>query len=65
MLMNYVGLREGLRHLLDEAYTRGFDASGEGWNGEYPGDHLGRDQFKAKRKAQVDRMLSEIFPEKG
>lgn len=36
MIMNWIGHREGLRHLLDEAYERGFEASGEGWNGEHP-----------------------------
>lgn len=27
---------EQLRKLLELAYLRGFEASGDGWNGEYP-----------------------------
>ena len=34
-------MREEFEAALREAYQKGWDASGEGWNAEYPGDcHL-------------------------
>ncbi len=65
MIMNYSGLRDGLRHLLDEAYERGFKVSGEGWNGEHPGDAEQGDYFKEIKRSAVDQMISELFPGKG
>lgn len=63
MIMNSHGLKEGLRHLPDEAFTRGFESTGEGWNGEYPGDHLDDADFIESKKEAVSKMLSELFPE--
>jgi hypothetical protein len=52
MIMNSHGLKEGLRHLLDEAFTRGVKSTGLPTYGK---------AFADERKRAVERMLSEIF----
>lgn len=52
MIMNTTGLREGLKHLLDEAYTRGAkDAKALTFT----------KGFADQRKAAVEAMLKEVF----
>lgn len=40
---------DALRALLLEAYRIGFNASAEGWNGEYPGNHETDDDWLSDR----------------
>jgi hypothetical protein len=41
--------REELREVREAAFDAGFMASGEGWNGEYPGDAPQTDYYKEER----------------
>lgn len=46
-----------INELLREAYLRGFQASGEGWNGEYPGDAENSPEWNADRAASLKDIL--------
>lgn len=47
-----------VRALLAAAYDAGFAASGEGWNGEYPGDHVGRDGYEHPKREYLDSIAT-------
>ncbi|MTH95532.1 hypothetical protein [Roseibium sp. RKSG952] len=59
--MNRIALEEAQRHLFDEAFTRGFKASAEGWNGEYPENIIYTKEFQKLRDESVNAMLKEVF----
>lgn len=50
------------RTAIEEAYLRGFSASGEGWNGEYPFDKSRDPEKDAKWVAQRELDLEDLQP---
>lgn len=54
--------RERLRKVLEAAYAAGFEASGEGWNAEYPFADRNEDFEKRPRWIeQRDKRLASLF----
>ena len=52
MLMNWIGHKEGLKHLLDEAYSRGAKSAGV---------MVHTKSFADQKREAVEKMLTEIF----
>lgn len=49
-----------VRHAgIEAAYRAGFDASGEGWNGEHPGDASERPSFAKRILADLEAIRSQ------
>ena len=49
-----------LAELMEDAFDAGFEASGEGWNGEYPGDAMTRDYYKVARNETLRRLARAV-----
>lgn len=52
------GVPDSLRALSEKAYDAGFDASGEGWNAEYPGDATETDAYKVLKRQSLDALIA-------
>lgn len=48
------GVPDSVRALVSAAYDAGFEASGEGWNSEYPGDHKGNAHYEKPKREYLD-----------
>lgn len=48
---------EVLKDLLEQAYRAGWDASGEGWNEEYPGDAHTRPSWLDSQQESIEELL--------
>jgi hypothetical protein len=49
-----------LRNLLNQAYRFGWDSSGQGWNGEHPGDAHDLQDWIQERDREISELLGEV-----
>lgn len=50
-----------LRSLLEKAYKAGWDASGEGWNAEYPGNAHERPGWEVERNEAIEKIIEDML----
>lgn len=55
------GFRDGAAKL-KEAYRAGWDASGEGWNAEYPCDGHEKPRWVADRNRALEEIMQQVKP---
>lgn len=52
------GFRDGAANMAEKAYLAGWNASGEGWNGEYPENASDRETWRKDRDADIESLLA-------
>jgi len=58
------GFRDGVAKL-NAAYLAGWNASGEGWNGEYPSDAHTKPDWEAERDKAIEAVISADVSKEG
>lgn len=54
-----------IRGALNVAYGEGWDASGEGYNAEYPGKNFNSENWEARRNLAIDHLVNRIAASMG